>query len=215
MHQKFGTMQLCGKRGGPNFLDAVFIDPRNDDQKCPKDYLWCPTPTTTTESGQEEVTRVQCVENLADCPILEIVVSKKNIAITDDRYIWLDQIFSHTDQEELFKIGFSKQQNAGKNLTAVIDTSVGSISSNYGSPCFGPDKAKLAGEEANRVSFPYEYETSIQNCPVYPWLKQQSEDGRFSRVLGTTLFDLQEKNDVYAKIKELELVVAYSDQVLE
>lgn len=61
---KIYGVSFCARRGGSTFLDTVRVDPQVN--SCPGDLKPCTQDTRATETT--------CVSDLADCPILDIMV---------------------------------------------------------------------------------------------------------------------------------------------
>ena len=59
------NMIICGKRGGPTFLETVRVEKKT--RKCPENYVACSRFTGLTETV--------CIEphKLDDCPIIDIL----------------------------------------------------------------------------------------------------------------------------------------------
>lgn len=135
MIQRFGNGKVCGKRGGPTFLEAIFIDLRaQEKEQCPRGLAKCPFDASAT--------KVQCVEEPDnDCPILDIVAYEANLDY-EERYLGttrLGSTFIQSADSLKYQLSYSKVQTSSE-LSAVIETLVTSQTA-----CASPDQDQLHG----------------------------------------------------------------------
>ena len=122
-----GGALACAKRAGPTSRDSVRVDPET--MKCPESYQACSDHTDKSETV--------CVENLADCPIIDMFTIQED-AISE----WKSKGFEITEkglplisEDSATYIAFAKNQTrdglASKEpiLNIVVSTE---------RPCFGP-----------------------------------------------------------------------------
>ena len=128
-------MILCGKRGGPTFLETFEVDPET--LKCPEGTVLC--------SDASDATEAVCMErqNLDQCPILDIVVIyKKDISyyqVIGFEIAGNWPIDEGVDEKYSTYLAFSKiSARKGVGYGPVMGTTI-----NTREPCYGAEKDQL------------------------------------------------------------------------
>ena len=95
MTSLFGVT-ICGKRGGQNFLETVRISPITG-QKCPEGLLAC--------IDDENQIETSCVDDLVQCPIIDIKLVEDANFVQSEKYQLLEPILNGLTTN---KLAFSK-----------------------------------------------------------------------------------------------------------
>ena len=106
-----GEVIVCGKRGGPSFLNTIRVNPQTFE--CPIGYEPCSKATSPSETVCWPVG-----ESKENCPIVDILVIE-----TESQYLWESKGYKTTENTFVqssnssaatTRIAFSKEQNRDK-----------------------------------------------------------------------------------------------------
>ena len=188
-------MIVCGKRGGPTFMETVRVDPTT--KECPRGLVPCSDKTPPSET-----VCVKEYEREFECPIIDIYILKEHEKADAVQLGYQVTETGFPGNSAVF-IAFSKTEvREGQSYAPIISSAINS-KGNY--PCFGPDKDRLIIPEDDFLwlDFSLELESPISNCTEYTWRQEIEEtDDRYDTVGFTNLYQFQFDNGVYDALYE-------------
>jgi len=180
----------CAKRDGPTFIETIRVDAVT--LECPGDMVPCSIFTSFTDT-----VCISPSERHDKCPIIDIlVVHEAMVEHLKGHAFKVTEIGYPQDDGFSTFIAFSQfttRREVGQE--PIISTSINSVL-----PCYGPfqDNLVLSKIEAAMITFPFDKEKPIEQCPSYDWrILNNRNDGRYNVIGSTSLYMLQYSNGVY------------------